>query len=170
MYFSKIFLVGMPGSGKSTFGKQLSQKIGRQFFDIDEQLERMIGMSVHQMFEEIGEDYFREAEQKVLHMLIRLNEPAVIATGGGTPCFFDNMDDMNKSGVTIFLDTPLEIVIERVSAKKDLRPLVDQMPDDALSKEIREMYELRKRYYSRASFTSNSNMEDILHFLSTVRN
>lgn len=170
MYFSKIFLVGMPGSGKSTFGKQLSQKIGRQFFDMDEQLERMIGMSIHQMFVEIGEDYFREAEQKVLQMLIRLNEPAVIATGGGTPCFYDNMDMMNGSGVTIFLNTPLETIIERVGAKKDVRPLVDQMPKDALGKEIREMYEFRRRYYEKASFSSDSNMEEILHFLSTVRN
>lgn len=170
MYFSKIFLVGMPGSGKSTFGKVLSQKIGRQFFDMDEQLERMIGMSIHQMFLEIGEDYFREAEQKVLQMLIRLNEPAVIATGGGTPCFYDNMEMMNKSGVTIFLNTPLDVITERVGAKKDVRPLVDKMSKDALQKEITEMHEMRSRYYNKASFASDSNMEEILHFLSTVRN
>ncbi len=169
MYFSKIFLIGMPGSGKSTFGKKLAQQIGRQFFDMDEQLERMIGMSIHQMFIEIGEDYFREAEQKVLQMLIRLNEPAVIATGGGTPCFYENMEEMNNAGVTIFLDTPLDTIIERVGAKKDVRPLVDQMPKDALRKEINEMFEFRMRYYKKASFRSDSNMDEILHFLSTVR-
>ncbi|MFY0628286.1 MAG: shikimate kinase [Reichenbachiella sp.] len=170
MYFSKIFLIGMPGSGKSTFGKKLSQKIGRQFFDMDEQLERMIGMSIQQMFIEIGEDYFREAEQKVLQMLIRLNEPAVIATGGGAPCFYDNMEMMNKSGVTILLNTPLDVITQRVGEKKDVRPLVDKMSQQALSKEINEMYEMRKRYYDQASFASDSNMEEILHFLSTVRN
>ena len=168
--YSKIFLIGMPGSGKSTFGKLLAQKLDRQFFDIDEQLERMLGMSIHKIFLEIGEDYFREAEEKVLKMLIKLNEPSVIATGGGTPCFFDNMDEMKKAGATIWLDTPLDLVIERVGAKKDLRPLVDQMPSDALRKEITNMYELRRRYYRRADFTSDSNMEEILSFLSTVRN
>ena len=103
-------------------------------------------------------------------MLMRLSEPAVIATGGGTPCFFDNMKEMNQTGVTIWLDTPLEKIIERVGAKKDIRPLVDKMPKDALQKEMKTMLELRSRYYRKASFTSDSNMEDILHFLDTVRN
>ncbi len=78
MVASKIFLVGMPGSGKSTFGKQLAQKLDRQFFDIDEQLERMLGMSIHKIFLEIGEDYFREAEEKVLMMLIKLKLRSII--------------------------------------------------------------------------------------------
>lgn len=169
MINSKIFLIGMPGSGKSTFGKMLAQKLDRQFFDIDEQLERMLGMSIHKIFLEIGEDYFREAEEKVLKMLIKLSEPSIIATGGGTPCFYDNMKEMNGSGVTIWLDTPLDLVIDRVGAKKDVRPLVDQMPKDALKKEITNMYEMRRRYYRKANFTSDSNMEDILNFLSTVR-
>ncbi|WP_109832850.1 shikimate kinase [Reichenbachiella versicolor] len=169
MIASKIFLIGMPGSGKSTFGKQLAQKLDRQFFDIDEQLERMLGMSIHKIFLEIGEDYFREAEEKVLMMLIKLSEPSVIATGGGTPCFFNNMEEMKKAGATIWLDTPLDTVIDRVGAKKDVRPLVDQMPADALRKEITNMYEMRRRYYRKADFTSDSNMDDILHFLDTVR-
>ncbi|MEP2025618.1 shikimate kinase, partial [Reichenbachiella sp.] len=97
-YPQKIFLIGMPGSGKSTLGKELAEKLGRNFFDLDAEIERMAGWVIPDIFAQVGEDYFRELENSVLLMLIRLNEPAVIATGGGAPCFYDNIDQMNLAG------------------------------------------------------------------------
>lgn len=166
---SKIFLVGMPGSGKSTLGKQLAEKLNRNFFDLDAEIERMAGWVIPDIFEQVGEDYFRELENSVLLMLIRLNEPAVIATGGGAPCFYDNMDQMNAAGATIFIDTPMETVIERVKNEKGSRPLVNQMKDDSLNQDMEALYEKRLPQYEKASFTTNSNLEDLLAYLESVK-
>jgi len=159
----------MPGSGKSTLGKELAKKLNRNFFDLDTEIERMAGWVIPDIFAQIGEDYFRELENSVLTMLIRLNEPSVIATGGGTPCFFDNMDQMNAGGATIFLDTPMETIIERVKKEKESRPLVNQMEDDSLTKEMQALYEKRLSQYEKALFTTTSGLQDIIHHLETVK-
>ncbi|MDW3212296.1 MAG: shikimate kinase [Reichenbachiella sp.] len=166
---SKIFLVGMPGSGKSSLGKQLAEKLNRNFFDLDAEIERMAGWVIPDIFEQVGEDYFRELENSVLLMLIRLNEPAVIATGGGAPCFYDNMDQMNSAGATIFIDTPMDTIVERVKKEKSTRPLVNQMEDDTLAQDMDELYKKRLPQYEKASFTTNSNLEDILEYLESVK-
>ncbi|WP_420582483.1 shikimate kinase [Reichenbachiella sp.] len=166
---SKIFLVGMPGSGKSTLGKQLAEQLGRNFFDLDAEIERMAGWVIPDIFEQVGEDYFRELENSVLLMLIRLNEPAVIATGGGAPCFYDNMDQMNTAGATIFIDTPMDTIIERVKKEKSARPLVNQMEDVSLSQDMQALYEKRLPHYKKASFTTNSNLQDVVQYLESVK-
>ncbi|UXX80672.1 shikimate kinase [Reichenbachiella carrageenanivorans] len=165
---SKIFLVGMPGSGKSTFGKKLAEKLNRNFFDLDVEIERMAGWVIPDIFAQVGENYFRELEQSVLLMLIKLNEPSVIATGGGAPCFFDNMDQMNKAGVSIFLDTPLDTIVERVKEAKSTRPLVNQMADGTIASDMQALYAKRLPHYKKASFTTNSNLEDIILFLEAL--
>lgn len=167
-YPQKIFLVGMPGSGKSTLGKELAQKLDRNFFDLDAEIERMAGWVIPDIFAQIGEDYFRELENSVLMMLIKLNEPAVIATGGGAPCFFDNMDQMNAAGTTIFLDTPMDTLVERVKMEKASRPLVNQMADDTMAKDMQALYEKRLPQYEKASFTTNSNLQDIIQYFESL--
>lgn len=166
---SKIFLVGMPGSGKSTLGKQLAEKLGRNFFDLDAEIERMAGWVIPDIFEQVGEDYFRELENSVLMMLIKLNEPAVIATGGGAPCFYDNMDQMNAAGATIFLDTSMDTILERVRQEKASRPLVNQMQEDTMEEDMKSLYEKRLPHYKKASFTTNSNLDDVFQFLESVK-
>lgn len=159
----------MPGSGKSTYGKELAEKLGRKFFDLDEEIERMAGWVIPDIFAQVGEDYFRELEKSVLLMLIRLNEPAVIATGGGAPCFFDNMTLMNTSGSTVFLDTPMPTILDRIKRDKGSRPLVNAMNNDSLESDMQELYEKRLPHYEKASFTTNSNLQDILNYLDTVK-
>lgn len=166
---SKIFLVGMPGSGKSTLGKQLAEKLNRNFFDLDAEIERMAGWVIPDIFEQVGEDYFRELENSVLLMLIRLNEPAVIATGGGAPCFYDNMDQMNAAGATIFIDTPMDTIVERVKKEKSTRPLVNQMEDDSLTQDMESLYKKRLPHYEKASFTTNSNLQEVVQFLESAK-
>lgn len=164
----KIFLVGMPGSGKSTMGKQLADQFERNFFDLDQEIENMLGSSVTDIFAEEGEEGFREAERDVLYMLVRLNEPAVIATGGGAPCFHDGINVMNKSGHTVFINPPMQTIIERVSQEKGLRPLVDEM-DDAIDTKLVELYEQRLPFYQQAKFELNSNdMEALVKHLQTI--
>ena len=167
-YPQKIFLVGMPGSGKSTLGKELAQRLDRNFFDLDAEIERMAGWVIPDIFAQVGEEYFRELENSVLMMLIKLNEPAVIATGGGAPCFFDNMDQMNAAGTTIFLDTPMDTLVERVKKEKASRPLVSQMEDSSLADDMKALYKKRLPQYEKASFTTNSNLQDIIRYFGSL--
>lgn len=156
----------MPGSGKSTLGKELAKKLDRNFFDLDEEIERMAGWIIPDIFAQVGEDYFRELENSVLLMLIRLNEPAVIATGGGAPCFYDNMDQMNAAGTTVFINTPMEALVDRVKQDKDSRPLIGKMSDDTLEADMQALYEKRLPQYEKASIlTTNSNLEEIISAL-----
>ncbi len=157
----------MPGSGKSTFGKKLAEAIDMNFFDLDEQIEKMTGVSIPKIFEDAGEDQFRMLETYVLGMLIKLDEPSMIATGGGTPCFYENMETMKEAGPTVFINTPIDTIIERVLAQKGQRPLVEDMPDDTVKEDMLRMYKNRLPEYEKADFTSDSNLEDIVAFLSS---
>lgn len=155
----------MPGAGKSTLGKILAEKIGHNFFDLDREIERMAGWVVSDIFNQLGEDHFRELEQSVLEMLIALNEPCLISTGGGTPCFFDNLEVMQQAGPTIFLNTPIDVVIDRVKSDKGSRPLVKEMDDATLEADIRALFTKRLPFYEKASFTSDSDMDEITTYL-----
>ncbi|MFM8739263.1 MAG: shikimate kinase, partial [Cytophagales bacterium] len=98
----KIFLIGLPGSGKTTLGKQLAERLNIRFVDLDTEIEKSEGESIALIFKRFGEDHFRKAESTQLQKWANLNEDFVMATGGGAPCFFDNMEVMNQSGTTIF--------------------------------------------------------------------
>jgi shikimate kinase len=119
-----IFLIGMMGSGKSTTGKQLARLLGWPFIDLDAQIEDQNGQTIGQLFERSGESGFRLIEQQALHEVIAAKKQAVVATGGGTPCFFDNLEAMKKAGWVVFLKTPLPLLVERLQAQHADRPLL----------------------------------------------
>src|SRR5438874_1229377 len=102
----KIFLIGMPGSGKTTTGKLLAEKLKLTFVDLDMEIEKSEGRSINQIFEKRKENYFREVESMILKKFCSSSESFVMSTGGGAPCFFNNIKQMNDSGKTIFLDVP----------------------------------------------------------------
>ena len=118
----KIFLIGMMGSGKSYWTKKLSKKLKCGGYDLDNVVEINEEKTIAEMFEQDGEEYFRKAEAKVLRWFGE-KKTFILATGGGTPCFHDNMNWMNKHGITIWLDEPIEILVERLKPGKELRPL-----------------------------------------------
>ncbi|HWR33301.1 MAG TPA: shikimate kinase, partial [Chitinophagaceae bacterium] len=103
----KIFLIGFMGSGKTHWGRLLSQKLGIPFFDLDEQVTGHAGKSIHEIFESEGEEQFRIFEKEVLHIITESHESFVMACGGGSPCYFNNIDYMNQSGTTVWINTPL---------------------------------------------------------------
>ncbi len=143
------------GCGKTFFGKKLAEKLGYPFHDLDELIEKEAGMSISELFEKYGEDEFRKLERRVL--LDHLNDTdTVISTGGGTSCFFDNMDLMDRHGVTVFLDTPVETIIGRLSVETNVRPILKDIPKGELHGFIKEHLEKRRVFYLQAAIRIES--------------
>ncbi len=165
----KIFLVGLPGSGKTTVGKQLAEKLNLSFVDLDLEIEKLEGKSVQEIFAKKKEDYFREIESKVLNNLCTSKVDFVMATGGGAPCFFDNMDVMNHSGRTIFLDVPASEIASRLQ-KTSLteRPLFSKLSSEQLKDKIEWLRSQRISFYRQAQLVtpdSSFSLEEIISLL-----
>ncbi|MDR0612546.1 MAG: shikimate kinase [Dysgonamonadaceae bacterium] len=152
----KFFLVGYMGSGKTTVGKQLAKKLNLQFTDMDMFIENRYRKSVSAIFEEKGEAAFREIERKVLRELLDF-ENVVISTGGGTPCFFDNMDLMNQSGITVYLKVSVDELAERLKNSKQKRPLIKDKDSEEMKTYIAANLEKREQFYNRATFIFESD-------------
>jgi shikimate kinase len=145
----RIYLIGFMGSGKTHTGKQLAQKMKHTFLDLDDLIEIEAGMDISTLFQEQGETEFRRIEQKVLHDTSTL-EKVVVSTGGGAPCFFDNMRWMNSHGLSIFLDTPPEILARRLMPERAHRPLLNTYNEETLLGFIRSKLEERMYFYRQA--------------------
>lgn len=145
----RIYLIGFMGSGKSHTGRQLAGKLGYAFVDLDDRIEAEAGMDIPAIFRRDGEDEFRRIEQKVLHATQNL-QATVISTGGGTPCFFDNMDWMNRHGLTIFLDASAEVLARRLMPERAHRPLLQPYNRDTLIDFIRSKLAERMYFYQKA--------------------
>ena len=146
----RIFLIGFMGSGKSHVGRQLAASTGMDFLDLDVQIEKDQQRSIRQIFEQEGEATFRQIERDALFSMAQ-QEHAIIACGGGTPCFFDNMDWMNRNGITIYLQTPVSILVQRLKPEKAHRPLLQNLDDEGLHIFIRAKLAERVPFYLRAS-------------------
>jgi shikimate kinase len=147
---ARIYLVGMMGVGKSTLGKQLARQLHYSFLDLDKAIEAVAGSTITTIFEESGEAGFREAERKVLYNTAS-RDHIVIATGGGTPCFFDNMEWMNKHGLTIYLRANTAFVLSRIGPVQDKRPLLKGKSPDEMEKFVQHLIETRTPYYNAAA-------------------
>lgn len=148
----RIILIGYMGAGKTTLGQALAQKLNLQFIDLDLYIEERFRKTIRQIFDEKGEEGFRLIEQRMLHEVAEF-EDVVISTGGGTPCFFDNIDYMNQQGTTVFLDVPVERLFIRLSIARNKRPLIKDKNDEELRTFIVEQLQKRMPYYSRATHT-----------------
>ncbi|WP_017259592.1 shikimate kinase [Pedobacter arcticus] len=145
----KIFLIGFMGCGKSKLGKAIAAKLDLPFLDLDDLVEAKNQMSIPEIFAAFGEQGFREREKQTLQEAAIAND-AIIATGGGAPCFFDNMDWMNKNGITIFIDPPVEILAERLINARVERPLIKGKSFEELMVFIENKLEERKPFYNQA--------------------
>ena len=150
----KIFLIGFMGCGKSTMGKKLAAKLGYEFIDLDHQIEHSIGTSIAGYFSAYGEAAFRKLESEVLKTFdYPVN--AVIATGGGTPCFFDNMDWMNANGLSIYIEMPAAALAKRLESGKEKRPLLKDLNELEMIGFIEKKLGEREVFYKRALLTIN---------------
>lgn len=162
-----IFILGYMGSGKTTFGKELADRLTYRFYDLDELIEQQEKKSISSIFNELSEEGFRKIERKIL--LEHLDDQdAVIATGGGTPCFFDNMDLMNQKGITVFLDIEVEEIFERINKDENIRPLLNNMAENERFSFITRHLEERKFYYNLAKIILRS--DDPEEFKYVLRN
>lgn len=153
---SKIFLIGLPGSGKTTCGRKLAGSINFCFFDLDDLVIQRERMPIVDIFKKKGETYFRKVERHCLLDVLPMKKNLVLASGGGTPCFFDNMDKMKNNGVTIFLNPPLATIKARLINDND-RPLLKE-------NKLAHLYHERKIWYKKADFTA-INYEELLQLL-----
>lgn len=147
----KIFLIGLPGCGKSTLGKQLALELKLPFVDLDAEIEKSMGTSVKEIFKKKGEDFFRRKESAMLHHFCDTTSNFVMATGGGVPVFFDNMTLMNQRGHTIFLDvSPREIAERVLKTQVEDRPLLKAKHPDELKDQIEFLRSQRIPFYQQA--------------------
>lgn len=157
---TRIFLIGYMGAGKTTLGRALAAAIGVEFIDLDCYIEERFRKTVSQIFAEKGEEEFRKIERRMLHEVGEF-ENVIISTGGGTPCFFDNVEYMNAQGTTVFLDVPLERLFIRLSIARSKRPLIKDKNDDELRAFIGEQLQKRLPHYSKALHTFRADkLED----------
>ena len=153
---TRILLVGFMAAGKTTLGKALAKDLGLQFVDLDLNIESRYHATVSQIFAERGEEGFRQIERNMLHEVAEF-EDVIIATGGGTPCFFDNMEYMNAQGTTVFLDASVDVIFTRLTIARTQRPLVAGKTDEELRSYITETLNRRLPYYSRATHSFCAN-------------
>jgi shikimate kinase len=159
----KIFLIGFMGCGKTTFGKKLASALAYNFVDLDHEIEAKVEQSISEYFTAHGEASFRELESSILKAG-RYPGDSVISTGGGTPCFYDNMDWMNANGLTIYLEMPALALARRLEKGKGKRPLLKDLDEAGLVRFIEGKLAERLPFYSRAKLTVdgiNLNAESI---------
>ncbi|MFN7119620.1 MAG: shikimate kinase [Saprospiraceae bacterium] len=163
----RLFLIGFMGSGKSHVGQQLAKRLTLPFIDLDEWIEQQQQRPIREIFAEHGEAAFRQLEQQALHETVHL-ENAIISTGGGTPCFFDNMSWMNQHGVTIYLEVPVPILVQRLLPQRAKRPLIKDLEASELADFIHQKLAERVPFYEQAQViyhvsSARENVADALY-------
>lgn len=147
----RIFLTGYMGAGKTTLGKAFAKAMGLSFIDLDWYIEERFHKSISQLFAERGEEGFRKLERNMLHEAGEF-EDVIISTGGGTPCFFDNMEYMNRQGQTVFLDVATDILFARLKVATSKRPILQGKSDEELRLFIGEALQKRLPFYTQATY------------------
>ncbi|WP_153641202.1 shikimate kinase [Prolixibacter sp. NT017] len=164
----KIYLIGYMGCGKSTLGRKLAQRLNLCFIDLDKYIEERNFRTIPTIFAEEGEEGFRLCEKKALEEIADF-ENLVVATGGGAPCFFENMELMNRTGATIYIAPPTEILVERLLKSKNERPLIKGKSREELTRFIDENLQKRAPFYEKASLIirdkHNLEVDDVLRLL-----
>ncbi|MBR3830468.1 MAG: shikimate kinase [Muribaculaceae bacterium] len=164
-----IFLIGYMGCGKSTMGRAVSALTGVPFIDLDNYIEQRFHLTVKEIFAQRGEGGFRDVERRMLQEVADF-EDVIVACGGGTPCFFDNMEYMNTHGTTVFLNTPIDRLHSRLMRGRHKRPLIADKDDEELMTFIKEALAKRMDHYSKAQISfSSERLENKSEIANTAR-
>ena len=165
----KLYLIGMPGSGKTTLGRTLAAQFGLPFLDLDAAIVERAGQPIPALFQQHGEAHFRQLEAEVLRTVVAQPGPLVLATGGGTPCFHDNLTVLNTSGITIWLNVPETVLVARLAATAETtsRPLLAATGPTA--KWLRETLSARTGFYERARLRYAAATEPVSALVAQLR-
>lgn len=166
----KIFLLGLPGSGKTTLGRKLAAALQLPFVDLDKEIEKTEGRHIKDIFADKKEEYFRKLESSELKKWCAKPDSFVMATGGGAPCFFDNIDVINRSGKSLFLDVPASEIVRRMSMGPiEKRPLLAAGGKDGLKDSIEFLRTNRLTYYKQASVTLSGALITVEQMVEALR-
>lgn len=168
-----VFLVGFMGTGKTTIGKAIAKKLGFQHLDLDVFIENKYHKAISQIFKELGEENFRKLEQNALMQIVDF-EQCVISTGGGTPCFFDNMQQINTRGISFYLKSDSKVLVDRLFNNGCRRPLLAGKNKTELLDYIEQTIAEREAFYLQAHAVINANntqqaIEQICDYLQNVK-
>ncbi|RPH29742.1 MAG: shikimate kinase [Bacteroidales bacterium] len=164
----KVYLIGFMASGKTTVGIELAKTLHYEFIDLDAYIERKYNKTVKQIFEQKGEDHFRILENDALREVSAFEGDFIIAAGGGTSCFYNSIDFMNKTGLTIYLKAEVAELVARLIASKTDRPLLWGKTQQELNDYIIRVLDERKKYYEKAKITIESAGIDVRQLAQTI--
>ena len=151
----KIFLIGFMGSGKTHWGQLLADKLQLPFYDLDTIVTEKEGKSISDIFAEKGEEYFRYREKESLEELVNQHEEFILSSGGGTPCFFNNIEFMKKNGKVVWLNTSVDVLKQRLIKERQTRPMISNVGEKELKSYIIRKLGERKMYYEQADLMVN---------------
>jgi len=147
---NRIYILGMMGAGKTTQGKKIAQHLGYAFIDLDKEIEKHLDKSISKIFEEDGEELFRKTESEIVQSI--QNEKVVIATGGGTPCYYNNMQYINEHGVSIYLKAKAGLILQRITRYPHKRPLLKGLNNDEIRAFIEQKIAEREPIYMLSDY------------------
>jgi shikimate kinase len=147
------------GAGKTTIGKALAQDLGVTFYDLDWYISNRMRKTIAQIFEERGEEGFRQIERNMLHEVAEF-EDVIISCGGGTPCFFDNIDYMNQQAPVVYLKAEPDVLFKHLAMSKNDRPLLRGKSQEELIAFIKDQLEKREPFYTKASYSLDVSLMD----------
>lgn len=150
----RIVLVGFMGSGKTTMGKKIAKKLNIPFIDLDSEIEKKYNLSILKIFQDFGEAKFRDMEFHYIRSLINKSN-FVLSTGGGTPCYKNNISFLNELGITCYLNRPIKELSNRLHKSKKKRPLIEGLDNDELTYFISEEMKVREQYYRKSQLILN---------------
>lgn len=148
----RFFLIGFMGSGKSFWARKLSEKYNMPCIDLDKEIEKEMNTSISDYIKRYGEEKFRQIETEVLTDTINRGQHFIMATGGGTPCFHENLHNMNETGITIYLNTSSHVLYARLIQERKDRPLLSHVNDTELESTIDSILTTRVKYYERCKY------------------
>lgn len=164
----RIFIVGYMGAGKSTVGKRLARKLDLPFIDLDDAFEQKYRYSIPNFFDHFGEEKFRELEHQLLNEIILNNQDAVISTGGGTASYFNNMELINDSGLSVYLKMSALSISHRLKMARKLRPVIREVQHEDMLEFIKKQLAERELFYNKARLSVKGENFDLEHLVEQI--